>query len=42
MVFENVRIRFDKLQRLKPKNWTEGTEAINVRAKQPLTRGSEK
>jgi hypothetical protein len=35
-------IRFDKLQKLKLNNWTEETEAVNVRAKQPLTRGSKK
>lgn len=35
-------IRFDKLQSLKLNNWTEETEAVNVRTKQPLTRGLKK
>lgn len=35
-------IRFDKLHKLKLNNWTEETEAVNVRKKQPLTRGPKK
>ena len=35
-------IRFNKLQALKLNNWTEETEAVNVRTKQPLTRGLKK
>lgn len=34
--------RFNKLQKLKLNNWTEEAEAANVKAKQPLTRGSKK
>jgi hypothetical protein len=37
-----VYIRFDKLEKLKLNNWAEETEAVNVRAKHPLTRGSKK
>jgi hypothetical protein len=37
-----VDIRFDKLHKLKLNNWTEETEAVNVRKKQPLTRGPKK
>jgi hypothetical protein len=34
-----VDIRFDKLHKLKLKNWAEETEVVNVRTKQPVTRG---
>lgn len=35
-------IRFDKLHKLKLNNWTEETEVVNVRTKQPVTRGPKK
>jgi hypothetical protein len=37
-----VYIRFDKLHKLKLNNWTEETEVVNVRTKQPLTKGPKK
>jgi hypothetical protein len=39
---EDVDIRFNKLQKLKLNNWTEETEAVIVKPKQPLTRGAKK
>ena len=35
-------IRFDKLRKLKLNNWKEETEVVNVRTKQPPTRGPKK
>jgi hypothetical protein len=34
-----VDIRFNKLQELKLNSWKEKAEAVNVKAKQPLSRG---
>jgi len=39
---ENVDFRFDKLNKLKLNNWTEETEVVNVRTKQPATRSPKK
>ena len=40
--FMKMDIQFDKLKELKFNNWTEKTEVVNVRTKQPATRGPKK